>query len=228
MNNLFNSTEIATVFVDNDIKIRRFTKEATKLIKLIKSDVGRPLSDIVSNLKYPRLEDDILEVIDTITSKNFELETDASEWYQTKIIPYKTSTNVIDGAVITFTNISQRKKQTTDALKLAETIIETARDPILILDKDIKIFSANSSFYEMYKVKPEDTLGKSFFNIGEGQWDIPALRKLIDEILPENTKIKGYIVEENFPTIGTKKIIVNAGQIYHQGIKMILMAMNEV
>jgi two-component system CheB/CheR fusion protein len=227
MNNLFNSTEIATVFVDNDIKIRRFTKEATKLIKLIKSDIGRPLSDIVSNLKYPRLEEDILEVIDTIISKNFELETDEGEWYQTRIMPYKTSKNVIDGAVITFTNISQRKKQTTEALKLAETIIETARDPILILDKDIKIFSANSSFYEMYKVKPEDTLGKSFFNIGEGQWDIPKLRKLIEEILPENTIIKGYIVEENFPTIGTKKIIVNARQIYQQGIKMILMAMNE-
>jgi len=70
-------------------------------------------------------------------------------------MPYKTSKNVIDGAVITFTNITQRKKQILDALKLADDVIQTARNPILVLDKDMRVYSANQSFYKSYKVKPE-------------------------------------------------------------------------
>ena len=106
MNNLFNSTEIATIFVDNDLKIRRFTEEATKLIKLIESDVGRPLSDIVSNIKYPDMVDDINQVIEKVAFKEKEVNTRKDEWYKVRIMPYKTSQNVIDGATITFINIS--------------------------------------------------------------------------------------------------------------------------
>lgn len=162
MINLFNSTEIATVFVDNDLKIRRFTQEATKLIKLIKSDVGRPLSDIVFNINYPDLVDQIAQVIEKIAYKEIELETKNGEWFETKIMPYKTSKNVIDGAVITFTNITQRKKEIIDALKLADNVIQTAKNPIIILDKDMRIYSANQSFYKSYDIKKEETIGKIF------------------------------------------------------------------
>lgn len=228
MTNLLNSTEIATIFVDNDLKIRRFTKEATKLVKLIGSDVGRPLSDIVSNIKYSYLVDDIAQVIERIVFKEIELETEDGEWFQTKIMPYKTSNNVIDGAVITFNNITQRKKQIIDALKLADNIIQTAQNPVLVLDKDMKIYSANQSFYQSYKIKPDETIGKNFFNINNRQWDVPTFRELLEKILPENAQINDYVIDENFPMIGRKKIVVNARQIYQEGIKMILVAIEEV
>ena len=93
--------------------------------------------------------------IEKTAYKKIELETKNGEWFETKIMPYKTSKNVIDGAVITFTNITQRKKQILDALKLADDVIQTARNPILVLDKDMRVYSANQSFYKSYKVKPE-------------------------------------------------------------------------
>jgi two-component system CheB/CheR fusion protein len=102
MDNLFNSTEIAIIFLDKDLNIRSFTKEATKLIKMIESDVGRPLSDIVSTLKYDKLEEDTQQVMERLTYKELELETTDGNWYQTKIMPYKTHKNVIEGVIITF------------------------------------------------------------------------------------------------------------------------------
>ena len=109
MTNLFNTTEIATIFVDNDLNIRRFTEEATKLIKLIGSDVGRPLDDIVSIIDYPNMADDINQVIEKVAFKEKEVNTGEGEWYKVKIMPYKTSKNLIDGATITFIDISSIK-----------------------------------------------------------------------------------------------------------------------
>jgi len=116
MNNLFNSTEIAIIFLDRDLNIRNFTKEATKLIKMIDSDVGRPLSDIASNLKYDKLLEDVDQVLEKAIFKEIEIETQDGNWLLTKIMPYKTSNNVIDGAVITFNNINERKMQSRNAM----------------------------------------------------------------------------------------------------------------
>ena len=109
MTNLFNSTEIATIFVDNDLNVRRFTEEATKLIKLIKSDVGRSLGDIVSKINYPELVDVIHQVIEKVVYKEKEVSNPQGKWYKVRIVPYKTSKNVIDGATITFLDISGMK-----------------------------------------------------------------------------------------------------------------------
>jgi two-component system CheB/CheR fusion protein len=110
MNNLFNSIEIPIIFLDKDMKIRRFTKESSQMIKMIESDIGRPLSDISSsNLKYEDLMDDIQTVIQRVIFKEKEIQTQNDDWYLVKIMPYKTSENVIDGAILTFTNITELK-----------------------------------------------------------------------------------------------------------------------
>ncbi|MBI5679717.1 MAG: PAS domain-containing protein [Methanobacterium sp.] len=233
MNNLFNSTEIATIFLDNDLNIRRFTKEATKLINMIESDVGRPISDIVSNLKYDRLIDDIKQVTDRVTSKEIELQTKDGEWFKTRIMPYKTSKNLIDGTVITFNNISQSKRQLNDAkdaLKLANSVIQTVRESLLVLDNEMRVVSANSSFYKTFAVTPEETTNKIFYDLGGKQWDIPALRSLLEDILPKKKKLHDYVVEHDFPNIGRRKIVLNARQIYQEGkgTDMILLAMENV
>ncbi len=233
MNNLFNSTEIATIFLDNDLNIRRFTKEATYIIKMIESDVGRPLSDIVSNLKYDDLMEDIKKVMEKVIYKEMELETADGEWFQIRIMPYKTSNNVIDGVVITFNNISQTKKQsieTEDALKLADAVIQTVREPLLVLDKDMMVVSANNSFYKTFRVTPEETLKKILYDLGNKQWDISTLRNLLEDLLPSKIDLQDYIVENDFPIIGYKKIVLNARQIYQKGkgTDMILLAMEDV
>jgi PAS domain S-box-containing protein len=110
MTNLLNSTEIATVFLDNEMKLRRFTTFATQLFKLIPGDVGRPLSHVVTDLDYPQLKDDALEVLRTLVFQEKEVTTRDGRWYRARIMPYRTQDNVIDGVVITFTDITEIKQ----------------------------------------------------------------------------------------------------------------------
>ncbi|AWI81120.1 chemotaxis protein CheB [Parazoarcus communis] len=110
MTNLLNSTEIATIFLDNDMLLRRFSSHATKIFKLISGDVGRPLSHIVTDLDYPGLRDDAMEVLRTLMFCEKEIETHDGRWYRARIMPYRTQDNVINGVVITFIDISETKK----------------------------------------------------------------------------------------------------------------------
>jgi two-component system CheB/CheR fusion protein len=233
MNNLFNTTEIATIFLDKDLNIRRFTKEATHLIKMIESDVGRPLSDIVSNLKYRNLMDDIQKVVQRVIYKENEIQTEDGQWYQVKIMPYKTSENVIDGAVITLTDISHRKNiqaKTQKALDYADNIINTIREPLIVLTKDFSIISANRSFYRFFKLNEDETEGKNLFQLGDGAWDNPKLRNLLESILTVNSELKDVTVENDFSNIGHKKMILNARQVFsgEEGPNQILVSMEDI
>ncbi|PPD35864.1 MAG: chemotaxis protein CheB [Methylomonas sp.] len=110
MNNLLNSMEIATVFLDNTLNIRRFTSHATRLFKLIISDVGRPLTDIVSDLNYPQLHQDAQDVLRTLVFVEKQINTYDERWYKVRIMPYRTQDNVIDGVVITLIDITETKQ----------------------------------------------------------------------------------------------------------------------
>ena len=110
MKNLLNSTEIATIFLDNDLHIRRFTTFAKHLFKLIPVDVGRPLSDITTNLQYQELDEEAREVLRSLVFSEKEIETNDQRWFKVRIMPYRTLANMIDGVVITFTDISLAKQ----------------------------------------------------------------------------------------------------------------------
>jgi chemotaxis methyl-accepting protein methylase len=109
MKNLLNSTDMATIFLDSMLHVRRFTTQATRLFKLIPGDVGRPLSDISTDLVYPGLPNDAEEVLRTLAFSEREITTGDGRWFQVKIMPYRTMENVIDGVVITFNDISRAK-----------------------------------------------------------------------------------------------------------------------
>jgi two-component system CheB/CheR fusion protein len=233
MTNLFNSTEIATIFVDNDLNIRRFTEEATKLIKLIESDVGRPLSDIVSTIEYPDLAYDIRQVIEKVAFKEKEVNTAEGEWYKVRIMPYKTSQNVIDGATVTFIDVSHMRniqEKMHSALNYAEDIINTVREPLLVLDQELMVISANRSFYETFKLKKSVTEGEKLYKLGDDEWNIPSLRNLLEEILPKDNVMNNFEFEHHFHKIGHKKMLLNARKIYRADIgkEMILLAMEDV
>lgn len=118
MTNLLNSTEIATVFLDNEMQLRRFTPYATKLFKLIPGDVGRPLSDIVTDLDYSQLKEDAQEVLRTLVFKEKAVSTHDGRWYRVRIMPYRTQNNMIDGVVLTFTDITEIKLLEAELRKL--------------------------------------------------------------------------------------------------------------
>src|SRR3990172_4760570 len=117
-----------------------------------------------------------------------------------------------------------------EALDYAESIIETVREPLLVLDADLKIISANLSFYNTFKVTPAGTVGNFIYDLGNQQWDVPKLRTLLEEILPQNRRFDGFEVEHYFQNIGRKVMLLNACRIYHEhtGKQKILLAIEDI
>ena len=117
-----------------------------------------------------------------------------------------------------------------DAREYAENIVETVRKPLVVLDSDLKILTANQSFYETFKVTHEATIGNFIYDLGNGQWDIPRLRILFENILPHDTVINDYEVDHHFPKIGRRIILLNARQIFRKdiGSHIILLAMEDI
>ena len=126
MKNLLNSTDIATVFLDNALCVRRFTTQATQLFKLIPGDIGRPLSDLVSDLDYAEFSEDAERVLQTLVYSEREVATGDGRWFQVKIMPYRTMNNVIDGIVITFNDISRAKRLEEELRHLATRKMDAA------------------------------------------------------------------------------------------------------
>jgi two-component system CheB/CheR fusion protein len=130
MQNLLNSTEIAVVFLDNQLNIRRFTTGTNKLIKLIPSDLGRPLSDIATDLHYPELTAEALEVLRTLVFTEKQIPTNDGRWYTVRIMPYRTMDNVINGVVITYLDITAAKtlqSELSAANEKLQTMLAAAR-----------------------------------------------------------------------------------------------------
>jgi len=126
MKNLLNSTDIATLFLDNDLNVRRFTPQATKIIKLIPSDAGRPITDLASGLRYPELADDAREVLRTLASEEKPIAARDGRWFTVRIMPYRTLDDRIDGVVSTFANIT-----------VAKTLETKLRDHQSVLEKHV-------------------------------------------------------------------------------------------
>jgi len=156
MNNLLAGTGIGTIFVDHQLRIQRFTPTVTQVINLILTDVGRPVSHIVSNLVgYDRLAADVREVLDTLVPKEVEVQTQTGTWYLLRIRPYRTLENVIEGAVITFTEITEIKKaqaalRESEDLRRLAVVVRDAHDAIAVQDLEGRILAWNPGAERMY------------------------------------------------------------------------------
>src|SRR5664280_2865013 len=122
------------------------------------------------------------------------------------------------------------KKTATRSEEYAESIINTVREPLIVLDQDLRVVTASRSFYEFFKVKPEETEGQLIYNLGNDQWDIPKLRELLETILPQKTTFDNYEVEHDFATIGRRIMLLNARQIKREQGKerTILLAIEDI
>jgi PAS domain S-box-containing protein len=139
----------------------------------------------------------------------------------------------VAGVVLIFRDIAERRKSERlieDARKYAESVVETVREPLVVLTADLRVKTANRSFYQTFKVKPEETENRHIYELGNGQWDIPRLRSLLEEILPQNTSFHDYEVEHDFPAIGPKIMLLNAHRLYRDGnhTELILLALEDI
>ena len=229
MKNLLDNVNVGTVFLDSRLRIKRLTRDAVQTYRLVAADVGRPLSDIKSNIEGDDLLVHAQTVLDTLIPFEREVRTVGGVWYLARIQPYRTLDNLIDGVVLTFTDISQRvnaEQEIQDARELAEAIVNTVREPLLVLDGELRVVSASRSFFKFFHSKPEDTVGRPIYQLGNQQWDIPALRELLETILPDNQEFEGFEVEHDFPVIGRRKLVLNARRLVANA--MILLAMEDV
>ncbi|HEX7585965.1 MAG TPA: CheR family methyltransferase, partial [Prolixibacteraceae bacterium] len=161
MKNLLNSTDIATLFLDKDLNIRRYTNQATKIFKLIKSDIGRPFTDQVSTLVYPELATDALEVLSTLVFLQKQIATTDGRWFSTRIMPYRTFDDRIDGLVITFINTSDLKQMEVELKEKDQVhrlLFNSSSDVILKLSTDLKILEFNSEAEKFFGKKREDVV----------------------------------------------------------------------
>jgi two-component system CheB/CheR fusion protein len=233
MKNLLDNINVGTVFLDDKLNIKRYTREAIDIYRLVATDIGRALNDIKSNLDKDDLVADAQAVLSNLTAREREVRTLAGEWYSARIQPYRTLDNVIDGVVLTFANINQRVASDAaikQARMLAEGIVNTVREPLVVLDAGLKIISASRSFYQYFKVGEKETVGKLIYDLGNRQWDIPDLRKLLENILPESESFDDFAVEHDFPMIGHRKMLLNARRIIdaNGNTQMILLSMQAV
>ena len=168
MKNLLNSTDIATLFLDKKLNIRRFTVQAVKIFKLIKSDIGRPITDLVSDLIYPDLPADALNVLKTLVYIKKQIPTKDGRWFSIRIMPYRTLDDRIDGLVITFFNISDLKEV---EVKLHETeqmnrlLLNSASDIIIKLAPNWKILEVNPAAEKYFGKKQEEIINKNYIHM---------------------------------------------------------------
>lgn len=207
MKNLLNSTEIATLFLDKEMNIRRFTDAVTKIFKIRVTDAGRPFTDLVSDLKYPEMGADAKKVIKNLVPIQNTIETEDGRWFYVRIMPYRTLDDRIDGLVITFTEITAAKKAEEALLKenRYRRLFESAKDGILILNAESgRITDVNPFLIQMLGYSYEQIVEKAIWEIGSLK-DIVANKDKFSEL-----QHKKFVRYENLPleTADGKKINV--------------------
>jgi two-component system, chemotaxis family, CheB/CheR fusion protein len=233
LQNLLNSTEIATIFLDAELRIKSFTPAAGAVFRLIASDAGRPITDLAAQFTDAGLVSDIQETLRTLKGRERPLAGTGGRHYHLRVLPYRTVKNVIDGVVLTFADVTeaiQAALLVEDAKTYAENIVDTVRAPLLVLDAGLRVRSANAAFYDEFRATPAETLNIPLDNLGVGQWDIPELSRLLGEVISANKNVEDFEAERDFPAIGRKIMMLDARQIRHNrdGEPLILLAIEDI
>jgi two-component system, chemotaxis family, CheB/CheR fusion protein len=216
LGNVLASTHVPIIIVATDLRVRRITPVTERILNVAPGDVGRPIGDLRLSVEVPDLEALLRQVIETLTVQEREVQARDGRWYSARVRPYRTADNRIDGAVISFVDIDALKRGrdvATAARDQAQAIVETVRGPLMILDADLRVVSANRAFYETFQVADAETECRSLFDLGNRQWDIPRLRTLLEEILPRDGVVEGFEVEHHFETIGRRLMLLNARRV---------------
>lgn len=221
LQNLLTSVKIPILIVGGDLRIRRFTPIAEQLFSLITTDVGRPLSDIQPNISIPNLSALAIASMDTLQTHEQEVQDRDGHWYSLRIRPYKTIDDRIDGVVISAVDIDALKRSAIlleASYNYSKAIVETVRSPLVVLNANLEVVRANQSFYRLFQMVPERVEKQSIFQLGDGEWEIPRLRALLEDILPHNNPIHDFEVSQEFASLGQRVMLLNACRIEEQGV----------
>ncbi|MGH9354725.1 MAG: CheR family methyltransferase, partial [Terriglobia bacterium] len=230
LSNLFSNVSIPIIMVSNDLLIRRFTPQAEPLLNLAPEDAGRRhISELRPNLRDVDLAEIARRAISSVGPREEEIRANDGTWYLMRVRAYKTKERHVEGAVLAFQDIDLLKRSLDESRSYSATLTESARESILVLDSSLRVISANNSFYRKFLVDPVETEGRLLYELGAGQWNIPRLRSLLEDILPSHLRIDDFEVRADFPQLGAKVMHLNARRIESQtGRKVILLAVEDV
>jgi two-component system CheB/CheR fusion protein len=193
MKNLLNSTELATLFLDKELNIRRYTIQATKIFKLIKSDIGRPFTDQVTDLIYSGLSEDAIEVLRTLVYIQKEIPAKDGRWFLVRVMPYRTFDDRIDGIVITFINITEQKKiesRLKETGKLNKLLLSASRDVKVLLSGSYDILELNPKAEKFFGKSRENCLNQNFIQKFVPEKEQKGAEATIKMLLSTGSKVR--------------------------------------
>ena len=237
--NFQHSTKLALLLVGRDLTLLRFSPQAQKQFDLLTTDVGRPIGHLGRHLALadgaePRLDLEGLsaDVTASMHEQACEVQDTSGRWHSLRARPYVTLDNKVEGAVLVLMDIDALKRSEGKAKatrEYAENVVETVREPLLVLDRELRVESANRSFYRTFSAAPVETIGQFVFELANHQWDIPRLRALLAEVLAQGASIEDFQVECDLE-VGLRTMLLNARSIFdpHRKIDRILLAIEDI
>jgi two-component system, chemotaxis family, CheB/CheR fusion protein len=224
--NVLSSVETPIVILGPDFRIRRFTPAAEQLLNLSPHDVGRPIGSIKLGIPIADLEPLLQEVRGTGTTKQREVRDEQGRWYSLRIRPYRTLDNRVDGVVVMMVDVDTLKR----AQEYTESIVSTLRESLLVLGSDLRVRTASRSFYETFGVTPEATEGRPFFELDNGRWADPDLRRLLEEVVSRDSNFTDFEVHQALEHGPKKVLLLNARRLIQEGGRSpwILLAIQDV
>ena len=232
--NLFGCVNIPIVMVSRDLRIRRFTSPAERLLNLLATDIGRPIRDIRGNLDFPDLDRRIEAVIDTLVPEDHEVLDQSGHWYSVRIRPYITVENKIDGAVVAIVDVDHVKRaaeQLKEARDRAKAIVETVWQPLVVLDPGLRVMRANRAFLRMFGTSQEKVEGRPLPELGPGPWMNQDLVAALRTIPTTGQPLPYHEIDVDLGSVGNRVLQVYACPIDWDDPRdrtMIFLAMEDV
>lgn len=211
--NLFASVEIPIVMLDREQKIRRFTPKANEVMRVIPADLGRAFADIKLRIDLPELESWIAEVMARIEPKEMDIRDGQGKWFRLRIRPYLRSAGVFDGVVISLVDIDNFKRAINEASRARDyvtTILQTVPVPLVIVDHELRVRSANRRFYETFRLEAQKTEGAKLPELGGGEWAEQDLLRSLSDVVQRGSTLDGFEIDRTFPGMGQRSLLIGA------------------
>jgi two-component system CheB/CheR fusion protein len=237
LTNLLESVEIPIVLLSADLRIREYSPEAERLLRLKPADKGRP----IGKCRLSALPNDLAALAQQVMDQNVvqarKLLDDDGQWRELRLRPYRAADGTVTGVVLALVDIDQLKRSldlVSRARDYSEAIVETAPEPLLILDDELRVKTANNAFYRAFKLAPATVLGQPIAELGGGDWDIPALNDLLSDLLSvvrhDGRHVDGCEVTHEFRELGRRTLRISGRRIVEpaQRSRNVLLALSDV
>jgi two-component system CheB/CheR fusion protein len=233
LQNILDSSDVATLFLDRILNIRFFTPAAQALFNVIPTDIGRSLTHLRHQFGDADLLADTRSVLASLAPIRREIEAVSGAWFIERVLPYRTSTDGVEGVVLTFADISELKaaeREIRAARIYAESIVDTIRQPLIVLDDALCVVSASRSFYRAFAAKPADTVGHPLTSAANRRLDVPDLGGFLDLVRANVATVEDYEIQIELPSIGRRMLLLNARNVREEPLakRKILVAIDDV